>query len=47
MARRGMEASNSTMTAEEAKRIWSSYAEHIEKALAQIAAGATKEGTAT
>ncbi|MDX8432844.1 hypothetical protein RFN25_05275 [Mesorhizobium abyssinicae] len=38
MARRGMERSESTMSAEEAKARWFTYASDIDKALQQIAA---------
>ncbi|BCG85132.1 hypothetical protein MesoLj113c_12420 [Mesorhizobium sp. 113-3-9] len=42
MARRGMERSESTMSAEEAKERWHTYASDIDKALQEIAA--TKAG---
>lgn len=38
MARRGMERSESTMSAEDAKERWQSYASDIDKALKEIAA---------
>jgi len=37
MARRGMERKESSMTAEEAKKRWSSYADKIDEALATLA----------
>ena len=36
MARRGMERKESSMTAEEAKKRWPSYADRIEEALATL-----------
>ena len=36
MARRGMERKESSMTAEEAKKRWSSYADKIDEALATL-----------
>ena len=49
MARRGMERKESSMTAEEAKERWPSYAEKIDAALTILARKHTKggEGDAT
>ena len=44
MARRGMERKESSMTAEEAKERWSSYAEKIDEALAIFTRKHTKGG---
>ena len=49
MARRGMERTESSMTAKEAKERWSSYTENFDEALAIVSRKHTKggEGDAT